>query len=125
MRLVISLLIASLAGSSLCACASNSASATFACRAPPSDVAACSVDVDCATVVVGCYCGAQPVNGVAQRYAATAQMCEDAAASSCALGCANEPGVRAQDGKKAEQSGAVAVRCDHAAGTGVCTSFVP
>jgi hypothetical protein len=99
---------------------------SYSCNAPPSDLTACSIDADCTTVVVGCYCGAQPVNGVARRYATTAQTCEDTAASTCALGCVSEPGMVAQDGTKADVSTSVASHCDHAAGTtGTCKSYVP
>lgn len=100
--------------------------ASYSCQAPPSDLGACSIDADCATVAVGCYCGAQPMNGVARRYATTAQTCEDAAASTCARGCANEPGLVAQDGNKADVGATVAVRCDHSGSTtGTCKSYVP
>lgn len=99
--------------------------AAYRCDAPPADLAACLVDADCATVARGCYCGAQPVNGVATKYAEPALACEQAAASSCALGCANEPGEVAQDGKKVAAGAAIAVRCDHSAGAGTCMSYVP
>jgi hypothetical protein len=97
----------------------------YACKAPPPDLAACTIDADCATVEVGCYCGPQPVNGVARKYAQTAESCEDAAASACALGCANEPAVTAQDGKKAAFGTPVAVRCSRSGATGTCTSYLP
>ena len=86
----------------------------------------CVIDTDCATVAIGCYCGAQPVNGVARRYARTAQSCEDTAASTCALGCASELGMAAQDGNKVDAGGTVAVRCERSGGTfGTCRSYVP
>lgn len=100
--------------------------ASYICSTPPSDLAACSVDADCATVAISCYCGAQPVNGVADKYATTAQTCEDTAASTCALGCATELGMVAQDGNKAGAGATIAARCDHsAATTGTCKSYVP
>lgn len=99
---------------------------SYSCNAPPSDLVACRIDADCATVAVGCYCGAQPMNGVASRYATTAQGCEDAAASTCAIGCANEPGMVAQDGTKVEAGATIAARCDRSTGTtGICKSYVP
>jgi hypothetical protein len=101
------------------------AGATYLCKAPPSDLAACAADADCATVEVGCYCGPQPVHGVAVKYAQAAQSCEDAAASACALGCLNELMLQTQDGKKAALGTAVAARCDHAGVSGTCTSYLP
>lgn len=99
---------------------------SYSCEAPPSDLTACSVDADCTTVAVGCYCDAQPVNGVARRYATTAQSCEEAAATTCALGCASELKLVAQDGIKTEVDATVAARCDHSSGTtGTCKSYVP
>ena len=97
----------------------------YNCKAPPTDVAACATDADCATVEVGCYCGPQPVNGVASRYAQAAQSCQDDAASACALGCANELALQAQDGKKAALGTPVAVRCSRSGATGTCTSYLP
>lgn len=99
--------------------------ATYLCKAPPSDLAACATDADCATVELGCYCGPQPINGVAVKYAQTAQSCEDAAASACALGCLNELALQTQDGKKAAPGTPVAVRCDHSGARGTCTSYLP
>ena len=97
----------------------------YNCKAPPADLAACATDADCATVEVGCYCGPQPVNGVAVKYAQAAQSCQDAAASACALGCLNELMLQTQDGKKAALGTPVAARCDHAGVTGTCTSYLP
>lgn len=97
----------------------------YNCKAPPSDLAACATDADCATVEVGCYCGPQPVNGVAVRYAHAAQSCEDTAASACALGCLNELKLQTQDGKKAALGAPVAARCDHSGVSGTCTSYLP
>jgi hypothetical protein len=128
-RVVTPLVHACVIGLLLWACSSTPAQdvmTSYACNAAPSDLAACSVDTDCATVVIGCYCGAQPVNGVAHRYATTAQTCEDTAASTCALGCSNELGLVTQDGTKANAGATVAARCDHSAGaTGTCKSYVP
>ena len=105
---------------------SQGGTSAYSCKAPPADLATCSIDADCATVTIGCYCGAQPVNGVAQRYAATAQSCEDTAASTCALGCSNELALLAQDGNKTNIGAPIAVRCDHTSGaTGTCKSYVP
>jgi hypothetical protein len=98
---------------------------TYACKTPPSDLSACTTDADCATVEVGCYCGPQPVNGVAVKYAQAAQSCEDAAASACELGCLNELALKTQDGKKAALGTRVAARCDHAGVSGTCTSYLP
>jgi hypothetical protein len=98
---------------------------SYACQAPPAALAACSVDADCATVTIGCYCGTQPVNGVARKYSATAQSCEDTAATTCALGCATDMGLMTQDGNKAAAGTLLAARCDHATGTGTCKSYVP
>lgn len=99
---------------------------SYSCAAPPADLASCSADADCATVTAGCYCGAQPVNGVAHKYATAAQGCEETAASACALGCANGPGMLAQDGKTAEAVTSIGFHCDHTSGaTGTCKSYVP
>jgi hypothetical protein len=98
---------------------------TYSCDTPPSDLAACSSDADCAMVAIGCYCGAQPMNGVAHKYATTAQTCEDAAATACTLGCASETGQVAQDGNKPDATTRIVVRCDHSAGTtATCKSYV-
>jgi hypothetical protein len=98
---------------------------SYSCQTPPTDLAACATDTDCATVVIGCYCGAQPVNGVAHKYATTAQSCEDSAASTCTLGCATQTGMVAQDGNKVDVATTIAVRCDRSSGPGVCNSYVP
>jgi len=97
----------------------------YSCKSLPAKATACAVDADCATVTVGCYCGPQPVNGVASGYAKDVQACEDDAASKCALGCLVEFQMIAQDGKKFDRGGAVGVRCDHTAATGTCKSYVP
>ena len=75
------------------------------------------------TVESGCFCGAEPVTGVSRLRAADAQACEAAAASTCALGCANEPGYRAQDGKHVDAVASILVHCDPANNT--CTTYVP
>lgn len=98
---------------------------SYSCQAPPADLTACASDTDCATVVVGCYCGLQPVNGVAHKYATAAQACEDTAASTCALGCATQTGMVAQDGSKADVAATIAAHCDRSSGTGTCKSYVP
>ena len=106
-----------------CSTSSGTDDTTFDCRVPPADLATCVVDMDCTMVAGGCYCGAQPLDGVAVAHANAAQGCETEAASSCALGCANEPGFRAQDGKHADASAMIQVRCETA--TGTCKTYVP
>ena len=98
---------------------------SYSCVAPPADLAGCSVDADCATVAMGCYCGAQPVNGVARKYSMTAQACQDTAASTCSMGCATEAKMLVQDGTKADAGVKLGARCDHSGATGVCMSYVP
>ena len=108
------------------ACSSTPGVGTaYNCKAPPADLAACATDADCATVEVGCYCGPQPVHGVAVRYAQAAQSCEDTAAGTCALGCLNELALQTQDGKKAALGTPVAARCDRSVASGTCTSYLP
>ena len=109
----------------LAACVSSGAGDDqgYNCKAPPADVAACTTDADCTVVTGGCFCGAQPLTGVSQARAADAQACETAAASMCALGCANQPGYRAQDGNHADSSSMILVRCN--ASTSTCTTYVP
>ncbi len=95
---------------------SDSADAGFACgllggvydRAAKS----CGTVADCAMVARGCYCGSQPVVGVARIFAAAAQACEAKAASSCALGCPNFPGQVAEDGASNLDGGTIQVLCD-------------
>jgi hypothetical protein len=109
-----------------CSSAPHDATAvSYSCAAPPVDLAGCAVDSDCATVALGCYCGAQPVNGVAHKYAPTAQACEDTAASMCALGCATQPQLVVQDGTRVDLGTTLAAHCDHSGATGVCKSYVP
>jgi hypothetical protein len=99
--------------------------ATFSCTAPPSDLAACAAASDCAIVGVGCGCGQQLEYGVATKYLAAQAACETAAASHCALGCANFPGHRAQDGRSDVDGGTIAVRCAPADGGALaCQTFV-
>lgn len=116
----------SVLGLGLPACGSRSAAAPdagalYSCAAPPSDLAACQSVADCATVASGCYCGSQPVTGVAQRYADTAQACEATAASTCARGCAVDGNRQAQDGRTAGDGVTIAVQC----ASGLCRSYVP
>jgi hypothetical protein len=99
--------------------------ASYSCAAPPADLIRCSVDTDCTTVAIGCYCGAQPVNGVARKYSATARNCEESAAGTCALGCATQPGLVAQDGTMVAADTALGAHCDHSGTTGVCKSYLP
>jgi hypothetical protein len=131
-RVVTSMVQACAVGLLLWACSSSAppppeeVTLSYSCNAAPADLAACSVDTDCSTVAVGCYCGAQPVNGVARKYATTARSCEETSASACALGCASELALMTQDGTKAKVGTTVAARCDHAAGAaGTCKSYVP
>ena len=97
---------------------------SYVCASPPADVAGCSADTDCATVAIGCYCGAQPVNGVARKYAATARGCEDNAASTCARGCATEAKVVTQDGTTVDPGTLIGSFCDRSGATPVCKSRV-
>jgi hypothetical protein len=73
---------------------------------------ACSTAADCTTVARGCYCGAQPVIGIAKSSAAVAQACESKAANQCALGCASFPGQVAEDGANNGDGGTIIVKCD-------------
>jgi hypothetical protein len=100
-------------------------SATFSCAAPPSDLASCATTNDCGIAAKGCYCGQELEYGVATKYLAAQAACEQAAASGCALGCANFPGHMAQDGHSDIDGGTISVRC--AAGDGgalTCLTFV-
>jgi hypothetical protein len=65
------------------------------------------------------------VNGVARKYAQTAHGCEETAATTCALGCATQPGLMTQDGAKADLGTVLAARCDHTTATSFCKSYVP
>jgi hypothetical protein len=97
---------------------------SYACASPPADLAGCSVDADCITVAIGCYCGAQPVNGVALKYAATARSCETTAASTCARGCATQAKVVLQDGTLVDPTTVIGAFCDHSDATSVCKSKI-
>jgi hypothetical protein len=80
---------------------------------------------DCGMVAGGCYCGQQPVYGVAKRYLAAEDACEATAANNCALGCANAFGQRAQDGNSNLDGGTIAVRCAAVDGGALaCQTFV-
>lgn len=72
----------------------------------------CGTAADCTTVARGCYCGAQPVIGIAKSAAAAAQACEAKAGRDCALGCANFPGQVAEDGQNNVDGGTIDVACD-------------
>jgi hypothetical protein len=95
------------------------------CKAPPSDYADCTTDADCATVEVGCYCGPEPVNGVAVKYAQVARSCEQAARDACRLGCLNQLAVKTQDGQEGPLDAPVAARCSRSGASGTCTSYLP
>lgn len=75
-------------------------------------VKTCNTASDCTTIAKGCYCGAQPVIGIAKTSAAAAQACEANAGSHCGLGCANFPGRVAEDGNNDADGGAIEVLCD-------------
>ena len=108
------------------ACSSNNPDDTsFNCMAPPVDMAACTTVDDCTAYAIGCYCGAQPINGVAREFAPDMQSCENKAASMCALGCPTEPGLRTQDGKMVSSGTMISVRCVHQGNTGTCQTYVP
>jgi hypothetical protein len=97
---------------------------SYVCASPPADIAGCSADADCATVALGCYCGAQPVNGVARKYVATARGCEDNAASTCVRGCATQAKIVTQDGSTVDPGTLIGSFCDHSGATAVCKSRV-
>jgi hypothetical protein len=101
--------------------ATDSASSSYDCNAPPSDLASCSTAGECGFVARGCYCGQQPVTGVARRYLMSGMACETAAASSCALGCAVQPGQKADDGNTIPDGTSPSVACD----SGMCRTHVP
>ena len=104
-------------------------STSYACNAPPPDLTACANNDDCATVDVGCYCGSQPVIGVALKYATTAAMCQQAESDACTRGCVTVPGRQAQDGMMIPDGQPASVRCDLQGAmtgtTGICTTYVP
>ena len=125
---VVASLVSCAIGLLLCACSTSPQevmAVSYSCATPPADLAGCSVDSDCTTVALGCHCGAQPVNGVARKYAQTAHGCEETAATTCALGCATQPGLMTQDGGKADLGTVLAARCDHTTATSFCKSYVP
>jgi hypothetical protein len=72
-------------------------------------------------VAAGCYCGIQPVNGVAIAMLSYAQACEATASASCTRGCATVDGQLAQDGNSVADGDTIAVRCD----VGLCKTYVP
>ena len=77
----------------------------------------CATAADCAVVARGCYCGAQPVIGIAKSALATANACEATARDQCALGCPNAPGHVAEDGKNDQaDGGTIQALCD----SGMC-----
>lgn len=113
----------------LCACTASpqqDGTSSYSCMTPPSDLATCLTDTDCAMVTVGCYCGSQPVNGVARKYAKTAQSCEDSAATTCALGCATTSGMITQDGTTVAAGATIGARCERpTSAIGTCKTYVP
>lgn len=97
-----------------------------ACPLPPLDLTACTHDDDCGQVERGCYCGRQPVTGVAERYRIDAARCELEAARNCALGCPVQFGFVADDGRNIDNGGSLANRCERTdAGVGRCRTYVP
>lgn len=69
----------------------------------------------------GCYCGAQPIEGVAKTAQPAAQACESKAEMNCTLGCANFPGHVADDGQNDEGTGRnIQVTCD----AGSCYTYL-
>jgi hypothetical protein len=92
----------------------------------PLDLTACTHDDDCGQVERGCYCGRQPVTGVAERYRIDAARCELEAARNCALGCPVQSGFVADDGRNIDNGGSLANRCERTdAGVGRCRTYVP
>ena len=87
----------------------------------PDAVKPCTSASDCAMIARGCYCGSQPVIGIAKAHLAAAEACEAAARSSCALGCPNAPGRVADDGRNDLEGGTIAVACD----LGKCHTLLP
>jgi hypothetical protein len=103
------------------AVAADAAAKTYDCKAPPSDLAACTNATDCGSVALGCYCGQQPVTGVGLKYQAAATSCETAAAASCPLACPVQAGQKADDGKTIPDGTSPTVACD----SGMCRTHVP
>ena len=89
----------------------------------PASAADCVTDDECATIARGCYCGAQPVDGVKRRSVEAAAVCEARSGAACALGCAVFPGQRTQDGQTVTDGGVVAVRCARDGGVGRCATY--
>jgi hypothetical protein len=107
--------------------ANSDAMFPYSCDPPPIDAAECTTDEGCALVSDGCYCGDQPVYGVAFRYRDGAGACEGLAASTCALGCPVTIGFVAQDGKSTMDRSLIKVRCadKQPSGVGACKSYLP
>lgn len=96
------------------------------CPLAPLAITACARDEDCAQVRRGCYCGRQPVTGVAERFRIDADRCEREAERSCALGCPVQSGLVADDGRDIDDGGTIANRCERGdGGAGVCRTYVP
>lgn len=93
------------------------------CNEVPAEIAACAQDSDCTTYLDGCYCGAQPMNGVNVTHASAVQSCEAGARDHCALGCPNFPGFVAEDGTMVDSAAMVSVHCELA--TSLCKTYVP
>ena len=103
--------------------AADPAGSAYACAMRPPDFDSCLTTADCDKVALGCYCGGQPVIGVATKYFATASACFDYDMAHCDLGCANQPGLMAQDQKATSSFDAIAVRCD--AALRACRTYIP
>lgn len=97
-----------------------------ACPLSEPSIDSCTTDSECRALARGCFCGQQPVVGVATRWFASAVLCEDRAIRMCALGCPVSPGQVAQDGRSPADGGAIVVRCDRSdGGVGRCRTSVP
>ncbi len=81
----------------------------------------CASVADCAMIARGCFCGAQPIIGIAKEFVAAAEACETKVGKSCPLGCANFPGHVAEDGKNDIDGGSIKVLCD----LGKCHTVLP
>lgn len=88
----------------------------------PESAAACAADDECATIVRGCYCGDQPVEGVNRRNVEAAAVCETRNRMNCAVGCAMSLHQRAQDGRIVADGGVIDVRCVRDGGVGRCVT---
>lgn len=125
---IVTLIAACAIGAGLGSCSASApevVSVSYECASPPADLTGCSSDADCTTVDIGCYCGAQPVNGVARKYATTARGCEVTAASTCSLGCATQAKFVISDGTMVNPGTFIGAYCDHSGSTAVCKSFLP